>query len=73
MLSEQERRELKALAASSKMREAFERLSASSSIPRGEQVNLDHLMQFLTGMSRMFSRPSDPRRLTPIPSPRFLL
>ncbi len=71
MLSEQERQELKALAASPKMREEFERLSASSIIPRSEQVNLDHLMQFLTGMSRMFSQPAGPS--TPIPSPRFRL
>ena len=73
MLSEQERQELKAVAASSKLREEFRRLSASSSLPRGERADLDQLMKFLTAMSRMFSRPSEPRRLTPIPSPRFLL
>ena len=71
MLTEHEREELKALAASSKMREEFQRLSASSFIPRGERVNLDQLMQFLTGMSRMFSQPAGPS--TPIPSPRFRL
>ena len=70
MLNEQERRELKAEAASSIRRAEFQRLERSS-FARGEAVNLDQLLNFLTGMSRMFSQPAGPS--APIPSPRFLL
>lgn len=71
MLSEQERHELKAMAASSKLREEFQRLSASSAMPRGQRADLDHVLDFLTTMSLMFPQPAGPS--TPIPSPRFRL
>ena len=71
MISEAARQELKAMAASSKLREEFQRLSASSAMPRGQRADLDHVLDFLTTMSRMFPRPSAPSSL--IPSPRFRL
>ena len=71
MISEHARQELKAMAASSKLREEFQRLSASSALPRGQRADLDQLLEFLTVMSRMFPRPSAPS--SPVPSPRFRL
>ena len=64
MLSDEEKRELKAMASSKALREEFERLRAASAFPRSQPVNLDQFIDFLTTMSRLSPTPLPPR--TPI-------
>lgn len=61
MLNEQERRELKGLAASAAIREEFRRLSAASKPTTLQTIDLDRLLNFLTTMARFGPQPSRPR------------
>lgn len=61
MLSEEEKRELKAMAASAAVREEFQRLRKMSELPRDQSMNLDELVSFLSLMSRVCPTPSTPR------------
>lgn len=60
MLSDRERRELKALAQSDAIRQEFRRLRETAHPP---VVNLEHLMNFLTTMNRFAPPPRRPPRL----------
>ena len=59
MLSEEAKKELKALASSRQLRQDFERVRVAASAAQ-EAMSLDVFVQFLTDMSRMF----------PLPAPR---
>ena len=59
MLSEEAKKELKALASSRQLRQDFERVRVAASAAQ-EAMSLDAFVQFLTDMSRMF----------PLPAPR---
>lgn len=65
MLSEQERRDMKEMAASTAVREEFRQLKAASRLPLSQPVDLDQLLDFLTTMSRLAPEPARPTRLTP--------
>ena len=62
MLSEEAKKELKALASSRQLRQDFERVRVAASAAQ-EAMSLDAFVQFLTDMSRMF----------PLPAPRVPL
>ena len=70
MLSEREKREMKADAGSAAIREDFERLRRASRIDPDQPMNLDWLVQWLSVMNRCFSLPP-PR--DPVPYPRAKL
>lgn len=70
MLDDQERQELVAMARSAAIREEFRRLRRESALPITARCNLDELMAFLTGMSRLCDHPLGPQ---PVPYPRALL
>ncbi len=61
MLSDEERKELKAMAASASMREEFRLLKAASALPLDQPVDLDGFIHFLTVMGRFSSIPPQPR------------
>lgn len=61
MLSEQEKREMLEMARSATVREEFRQLKAASQIPAGQSVDMDHLLDFLTAMSRLSTQPAPPR------------
>ena len=65
MLSEEEKRELKEMAASAAIREEFEQLRAASRLPRSQPVDLDQLLDFLTTMARLCPTPPPPRPFVP--------
>ena len=65
MLSDDERREMKAMAASAAIREEFERLRTGSRRPFAQPADVDWLLNFLTTMSRLSTRPVPPRPLMP--------
>ena len=65
MLSEEERREMKVMAASATLREEFNRLRAASRCPPGQPMDVDQLLDFLTTMSRLSSQPPSPRPFLP--------
>ena len=70
MLSEQERREMKAMAQSQAVREEFERLKRASRLPPAHPINLDRLLNFLTTMSR-FGPQAPPRPFPSYPNVRL--
>ena len=65
MLSEEEKQELKAMASSSAIREEFRQLRSASSPDNGEPINIDHLLSFLTAMTRLSSVPATPKPFVP--------
>jgi len=65
MLSDDERREIKAMAASPAIREEFERLRAGSRRPFAQPADVDWLLDFLTTMSRLSATPVSPRPFVP--------
>ena len=65
MLSDEEKRQLKEMAASAAIREEFQRLREASKFPRGQSVNIDELLDFLTTMSRLCPTPPPPRPFVP--------
>lgn len=65
MLTDQERRELRAMASSASVREEFQRLKALSRLPGDQAVDLDVLMRFLTVMSRFGTQPRSSRPVVP--------
>lgn len=71
MLSEDERREMKALARSSRMREDCRRVNAASRPDPSQRVDLDQLLNFLTTMSRVGPQPLAPRRVIPYRNARL--
>lgn len=60
MLSDQEKREMREMAASSLVREEFEQLQRASQIDPRRPMNADRLVAWLSAMSRIF--PSPPPR-----------
>ena len=64
MLSEREKRDMKADADSAAIREDFERLRRASRIDPNRPMNLDWLVQWLSVMNRCFSPPPPPK---PVP------
>lgn len=70
MLSEQEKREMKEMAASAAVREEFEQLRKLSQLDPDQPVDLDRLMDFLSTMTRFGPQPP-PRE--PVPYPRARL
>lgn len=65
MLSEEERKEMKAMAASASIREEFEQLRAASRCPPGQPMDVDQLLDFLTTISRLSTQPLPPRPFVP--------
>lgn len=65
MLSDDERREMKAMAASAAIREEFERLRSGSRRPFAQPTDVDWLLDFLTTMSRLSAQPMPPRPFVP--------
>jgi len=65
MLSEEEKQELKAMASSSAIREEFRQLRSASSPGNGEPINIDHLLSFLTAMTRLSSVSATPKPFVP--------
>ena len=61
MLSDEERKELKAMAASASLREEFRLLKAASQLPLDQPVDLDTFVRFLSTMSRFSTVPPQPR------------
>ena len=59
MLSEEDKQEMREMAASATIREEFRRLRELS--PAGQPVDLDRYIQFLTAMSRLNPQPAPPR------------
>lgn len=53
MLSEEERKEIRAMAASRAIRDEFRQLKAASRLSPTKPVNLDEFIGFLTMMSRL--------------------
>ena len=70
MLSDQEKREMLEMAASSSVREEFEHLQRASQIDPYQPMSADRLAAWLTAMSRIF--PTSPPR-KPVPYTRVLL
>ncbi len=64
MLSEQEKRELKEMAASATIREEFRLLEVASRAAQA-RASLDHYLRFLTTMSRLSTHPPIPRPFVP--------
>lgn len=65
MLSEDEKRELRALANSSTLRDEFRQLRAAAYAGIEQPVNIDHLLGFLTTMSRLWSVPPSQKAFVP--------
>jgi hypothetical protein len=61
MLSDQERRELKAVAASATIQGEFRLLRNTSHGGAGRPVDLDRFLDFLTAMNRFSMAPRQPR------------
>lgn len=61
MLTEQQKSELREMAASESLREEF-RILARNSRRIESDLTVDQLIQWLTEMSRMFPQPQKPRR-----------
>lgn len=61
MLSDKERREMKAMAASAAVRGEFEQLRAATRRPFAQPTDVDWLLDFLTTMSRLSVPPQSPR------------
>lgn len=70
MLSEQEKHEMKEMAASASVREEFTRLRAASQLDPNQPVDLDRLVAWLTMISRAFP-PSPPREPVEYPNARL--
>jgi hypothetical protein len=64
-LSDEERRELREMAASPTVRDQFRRLRLLATIPADQVVNLDQFLDFLTAMSHLSARPAAPRPFVP--------
>jgi hypothetical protein len=64
MLSPDERRELREMAASVSVRRDFRRLKVASRPDRSRPIELGELLRFLTAMNRLSDQPSRPRLLT---------
>jgi len=65
MLSEEEKQEIRLLAGSAEIREEFRRLRSASNRGDGGAVPIDHLLSFLTAMTRLSSLPARPRPFVP--------
>jgi hypothetical protein len=65
MLSEQERQELKAMAASVEVREEFRRLGSASRAATEGRMSVDHLLGFLTTMPRLSAVPPPKKAFVP--------
>ena len=70
MLSEQEKREMKEMAASAAIRKEFEHLRKIAQFPHDQPMDLNGLVEWLSTMNRCF--PSLPPR-EPIPYPNARL
>ena len=64
MLSEQEKKELRDMAASAHIREEFALLDAASRAARA-RVGVDQYVRFLTAMARLSPTPALPRLFVP--------
>jgi hypothetical protein len=53
MLSDEERRDLLAMAGSTSLRDEFRALKAASQLDPSQPVDLDRFMEFLSAMSRL--------------------
>lgn len=65
MLSEEEKQEIKSLAGCAKIREEFRQLRLAPGPGNGEPVNIDHLLSFLTAMTRLSSVSATPKPFVP--------
>jgi len=71
VLSEEEKQELKSMASSSVIRDEFRQLRKSSYADPENPVDIDHLLSFLTAMSRLSSVPAQPRAFVPYTNVRI--
>ena len=70
MLSDDEKRDMKAAAKSDTLRRECDDVRALSQLPVGQPANLDQLVQFLTFMSRL-SPTAKPEPPIPFPNARL--
>lgn len=70
MLSEQEKREMREMAASVAIREEFEQLRKAAQFPHDQPMDLDGLVEWLSTMNRCFPTPP-PREPVDYPNARL--